>query len=151
MWIVKCDHLGQEVLRYQGELLRQEADALLVQATFANSTRDKGYVIFRQGDTFMEWHFTARWYNIFELYDALDGAFKGWYCNITRPARLKADEIHADDLALDLFAYPDGRTLVLDEDEFAALGLSSQEQAQAWAALAELKSQAEQGRLPRSA
>ena len=48
---------------------------------------------------------------------------KGWYCNITRPARFGPGRVTAEDLALDVFVYPDGRTLVLDEEEFADMKL----------------------------
>jgi predicted RNA-binding protein associated with RNAse of E/G family len=43
------------------------------------------------------------------------------------------------DLALDLLVFPDGRQLVLDEDEFAALDLNASTITSAHAALEELK------------
>ena len=64
---------------------------------------------------------------------------KGWYCNITRPACISADEVAADDLALDLWVTPDGETQVLDEDEFVALRLAPAEREAAQKALAELQ------------
>ncbi|HEY74489.1 MAG TPA: DUF402 domain-containing protein, partial [Thermoflexia bacterium] len=64
---------------------------------------------------------------------------KGWYCNITRPARITSDEVAAEDLALDLWVAPDGEMLVLDEDEFAALALPPAEHDAAQQALAELQ------------
>ena len=45
----------------------------------------------------------------------------------------------AEDLALDLWVAPDGRTLVLDEEEFAALPLRPMEREAARRALAELQ------------
>jgi hypothetical protein len=42
-------------------------------------------------------------------------------------------------LALDLLVFPDGRQIVLDEDEFNALPLSEAERQSALAALAELQ------------
>jgi len=68
-----------------------------------------------------------------------DDRLVGWYCNVTRPAVLRAETINADDLALDLFIAPDGRMTVLDEDEFAALPLDPATRAQARQALADLK------------
>ena len=79
-----------------------------------------------------------RWYNIFEI-RASDGALKGWYCNITRPAHIGPDEVKAEDLALDLWVAPGGDMQVLDEDEFAALSLSPVERETARKALAELQ------------
>jgi len=43
------------------------------------------------------------------------------------------------DLALDLLVYPDGRQLVLDQDEFEALDLDLEDHKQSLKALAELK------------
>jgi len=43
------------------------------------------------------------------------------------------------DLALDLLVYPDGRTLLLDEDEFEKLGLDKNEQEKALNAASELE------------
>jgi hypothetical protein len=42
-------------------------------------------------------------------------------------------------LALDLLVFPDGRQMVLDEDEFAELSISAEKRAKARAALAELR------------
>ena len=47
--------------------------------------------------------------------------------------------MYAEDLALDLVVYPDGRSRVLDEDEFAALPLSAEERSRARRALEELQ------------
>jgi predicted RNA-binding protein associated with RNAse of E/G family len=37
-------------------------------------------------------------------------------------AAISEDEVSAVDLCLDLFVFPDGRTLLLDEDEYGARG-----------------------------
>lgn len=50
--------------------------------------------------------------------------FKGWYCNLSKPAELGEDEILFRDLALDLIVYPDGRQEELDWDEFEELEIS---------------------------
>ena len=92
------------------------------------------FVVLERGDRWTETFYSDRWYNIFEI-RASDGRLKGWYCNITRPARITQDEVSAEDLALDLWVEPDGSQQVLDEDEFAALGLPSEERALALNAL----------------
>jgi protein associated with RNAse G/E len=79
------------------------------------------------------------WYNIYEIHAREDGSVRGYYCNISRPAQIGAETISYVDLALDLLVYPDGRQLVLDEDEFAALPLSAAEREQAIRALGELQ------------
>ncbi len=45
---------------------------------------------------------------------------KGWYCNVTEPARFFEDRIEQIDLFIDVWVTPQGETLILDEDEFAA-------------------------------
>ena len=49
------------------------------------------------------------------------------------------NEVHYDDLALDLLVFPDMRQLALDEDEFIALGLNKTDQQHARSALKELQ------------
>jgi len=50
--------------------------------------------------------------------------------------------IAAEDLCLDVFVYPDGRTLTLDEEEFLALDLSEQERRTARKAAQEIQEMA---------
>jgi predicted RNA-binding protein associated with RNAse of E/G family len=85
--------------------------------------------------------------NIFEI-RASDGLLKGWYCNVTRPARITRDEIAAEDLALDLWVEPDGTVQVLDEDEFARLELPPEEREAAREALGQLGAMVTRGAPP---
>ncbi len=119
--VIKNDHAGREVWRYEGHVLERGQHHVTLEAFFRRDDMDLGFVIFRRGDRFVETFYTDRWYNVFEVHDVDDDHIKGWYCNITRPAVLADRTVQADDLALDLFIYPDGRLLVLDEEEFAAL------------------------------
>jgi predicted RNA-binding protein associated with RNAse of E/G family len=122
--VVKNDHAGRETLRYTGRVLAREALVWVrLEAHFSRPDVVKPYHTFRQGDRFIEWHYSDRWYNILEMHDRADDRLTGWYCNVTRPAIITPDSIRADDLALDVFAAPDGTIRVLDEDEFAALPL----------------------------
>jgi len=137
----KLDAAGREVWSYTGHLLARGATWVRLEA-HAQFDRDEiafpGLTL-RRGDRMVETFYADRWYNVFTVYDGAAGALKGWYCNITRPARLAAKDVHAEDLALDLLVYPQGGDLVLDEDEFAALPLSPAEQSAARQALAELR------------
>lgn len=135
----KRDHTGRVKLSYAGETLERGDTWVLLAARFELGPMPLDYVTLNTGDTFVEYFYSDRWYNIFAIFDAEGGGFKGWYCNVTRPAALNGAEVWADDLALDLFVEPDGREWVLDEDEFAALALTSEEQAQARAALSQLQ------------
>ena len=48
---------------------------------------------------------------------------KGWYANVGLPAELATDarELQYVDLALDVWARPNGQFVVLDQDEFEVL------------------------------
>jgi len=136
--IRKLDHAGSQVTAYPGRVLRRNEHAIVLRTGWDRAPMDMGFVILEPGDRWTEYFYACRWYNIFEIC-ASDGRLKGWYCNITRPARISADEVTAGDLALDLWVAPDGETQVLDEDEFAALPLTAAEREAARKALAELQ------------
>ena len=89
--------------------------------------RDLGYTRFEPGDRFIEYYYTDRWFNIFDIASA-DGVRKGWYCNIAEPAHIASDTIKQVDLLLDVWIDPTGRPLLLDEDEFAAATTLKDEQ-----------------------
>lgn len=120
MTIYKVNSRGETVTSYTGEVVRRFAGGVYVEARWERPTLDLGYVRFEQGDRFGEWYYEDRWYNVFEIRAGDTGAFKGWYCNIAEPATISADTLTCRDLILDLWVAPDGTTLTLDEDEFAA-------------------------------
>jgi predicted RNA-binding protein associated with RNAse of E/G family len=134
----KLDHTGRPVTAYLGRVLRRDGHTIVLRTGWDRAPLDLGFVVLEPGDHWTEYFYDDRWYNIFEIC-ASDGRLKGWYCNITRPARIGAGEVAAEDLALDLWVGPDGETRVLDEDEFAALGLNPVECEAARQALAELQ------------
>jgi hypothetical protein len=137
--VIKNNHLGKEMLRYNGVILNRNDSGILLEAIFDRNDLDLKYTVFRRGDRFVEWFYSDRWYNVFEIHDADDDHVKGWYCNFTRPAKFVDGRIEADDLALDLWVYPDGRMLVLDQDEFDALAIGNEERSAVLAGLEELK------------
>lgn len=136
--VIKNDHTGREVWRYEGVVLARGATWVKLEAFFNRPDVQTDYHTFREGDRFVEWFYSDRWYNVFEMHRRDDDRLAGFYCNITRPARLDDTAIHADDLALDVYIAPDGALTVLDEDEFAALDLDETTRTQARHALAEL-------------
>lgn len=148
--IRKLDVTGGEVFRYPASrILNRTAAGLTVEAYFTRVERlELGYTVFERGDRFVEHFYTDRWYNVFEIHAVGTDALRGWYCNIARPAQITAAEIAQVDLALDVWVNPDGTTLVLDEDEFAALALPAPEAAAARAAVVEIQSLAGQGLPP---
>ncbi len=139
--IRKLDPTGQEAFRYPVErVLKRTETAITVEAIFTRYDRlELGYTTFERGDRFIEHFYSDRWYNVFEIRAVGDGHLRGWYCNIARPARITEHEITQVDLALDLWVAPDGAITVLDEDEFATLGLQPKEVLNAHAAIAAIR------------
>lgn len=144
----KLNHEGRETWRYYGQTLEHGERRWLIQAQFDRD--DVGFfgLDLRRGDTFIETYYSDRWYNVFAVYDVDDGRLKGWYVNLTRPARFEPGHIYADDLALDLVIDPGGRITVVDEDEFEALNLDAHERKQVWAAVNEVEALVNQGLEP---
>lgn len=132
-------NLDHELLwSYTGQLIHRSANFIKLEAHFNRETYDAGYVVFEKHDRFVEYFFADRWYNIFEIHSVQDDRLKGWYCNIAKPAKFSANTIEQIDLALDAWIKPDGTTLILDEDEFAALNLDEATRQSARQAVQEL-------------
>ena len=133
--VIKLDARGEVELSYRGNLRDRAADFVCIDALFAMPDRNLGYIQLRRGDQFREWFYRDRWFNIFRVTDGETRLLKGWYCNITRPPHIGLDYVEAEDLCLDVFVYPDGQTLLLDEADFAELNLSADEADKAWQAV----------------
>jgi len=114
-----------------------------------------GFTVFEPGDVWIEHFWRTRWFSIKEVH-AADGTVKGWYCDVTRPARITVDpaagsRIEVSDLDLDLWQSGDLTSVLrLDEDEFDESGLAVREPetaARATASLDELEAMARAGGL----
>ncbi|APY89082.1 DUF402 domain-containing protein [Streptomyces alfalfae] len=127
---------GATKIRYPAELLHDDGTRVTVRAPWAApGVRDFGFVRFEPGDVFTEHYWRDRWYAVKEVY-AADGALKGWYCDVTRPAVREGAVLTVEDLDLDLWCSADGAAVLrLDEDEFEASGLRAADPAAAVAAL----------------
>lgn len=119
MFIRKLDYKGVEKATYEGEVLSRDAHRVVVRAVWTRPTTRLPFTTFEHGDILHESFYSDRWYNVFELRTA-QGRLKGWYADVTRPARIGADHLDWEDLLLDIWMGPDGAMQVLDEDEFAA-------------------------------
>lgn len=137
--VSKLNEKGQETWRYQGRLVERGADYLILEAFFDREDTQVHGMILTRGDRFVETYYTDRWYNIFEIYDRADDHLRGYYCNIGFPAKIDEDKLSYVDLALDLLVFPDGRQVVVDEDEFEKLDLAASQRQQARAALEEIQ------------
>ncbi|WP_240965855.1 DUF402 domain-containing protein [Streptomyces zingiberis] len=151
---------------YPATVVADDGTRVTVRAPWAGAARDFGFVRFEPGDVLTEHFWRDRWYAVKEV-RAADGALKGWYCDVTRPARVldggtapaaggagrgggragsggsagpgaRATLLVAD-LDLDLWCSADGRAVLrLDEDEFAESGLTGRDPGAAARALASL-------------
>ena len=113
----KLNSLGEIKIQYQGEVLERSADRIIIQAFWEHPLKDLGYICFEPGDRFVEYYYTNRWFNIFDIANS-NYERKGWYCNITEPAEIHDDQINQKDLFLDVWVDAWGAPLLLDEDEF---------------------------------
>src|SRR5690349_3282820 len=119
---------GSVDYRWTGEVVQCDEWGIVLRAEFNVDVVERSFATFRRGDVFFEFYYWeprepgahARYYNIFQISQA-DGSLKGWYCNLGLPAQLDAEsgELSYVDLALDVWANPDGSFVVLDEDELA--------------------------------
>jgi predicted RNA-binding protein associated with RNAse of E/G family len=125
--VIKKDAQGNPKIQYKGEIVERLSNGVVIQASWTLPTKELGYTTFEPGDQFIEHYYTDRRFNIFDISSA-DGTHKGWYCNVAEPAVISDNQIEQVDLVLDVWVSPEGETLVLDEDEFAADSTLSDEQ-----------------------
>ncbi len=137
--VIKLSSTGDEVWRYMGDVIVRDSEKIVLTAQFNKDDFLFNGMMLKKGDLFYEAYFRNKWYNMFEIYDRDDNHLKGWYCNVTAPATIRRWDVSYRDLALDLLVFPDGRQIVLDEDEFAAEHITPEERDQALSALDELK------------
>lgn len=138
----KLDDRGNEIWRYHGQVLNRTASAVRLLAAFDRPPIQVGPLDLETGDLFLETFYHDRWYNHFAVFSIDNSAFRGWYCNIARPARILENRIYQEDLALDLVVLPEGESTVLDREEFEALNLPPDDRAQALQALHHLQGRA---------
>jgi uncharacterized protein len=147
--VYKLDENGNHVWEYPAVELERGEHHVRLEAFFNRDDLNLGFATFARGDRFIEYFYEDRWYNIFAVYEGKSERLKGWYCNVCRPAVLGASAIYCEDLALDLWVALAGESIVLDEDEFAALKITAEERSQSLEALNNLLDLAKDGKLPR--
>jgi protein associated with RNAse G/E len=137
--VQKKNPAGDVTYQYEGDLVRRDENTIVLNALFDRRDMPFQDIVFKTGDRFVEFYYSDRWYNIFEIHDRDDGQIKGWYCNVGMPAVFEEGIVSYVDLALDLWVSSNGNQTVLDEDEFAQLGLEEEVRAGAMLGLQELR------------
>lgn len=137
--VQKKNPAGEVTYEYEGDLLKRDANSVTLEALFDREDRPFQNIILKTGDRFVEYYYSDRWYNVFEIHDRDDGQFKGWYCNIGMPAVIEDGMVSYVDLALDLWVSANGKQILLDEDEFMNLDLNDDMKSGALKGLNDLK------------
>src|SRR5574340_224684 len=137
--VLKLDLEGHVTWSYPARLLERHPHYLVLEAFFDRDDLPFLDLVLKRGDRFIETYYDDRDYNVFAIFDRDTGAFKGWYCNLSRPAQFSPSQVAWVDLALDLWVWPDGKRTVLDRDEFEALPLEPAERAHVEEALLSLE------------
>lgn len=137
--VLKKNPADEVVWQYEGTVLRRAKNEITLEAFFNRDDLPFMDIVLKRGDRFVETFYADHWYNIFEIYDRDDGKFKGWYCNIGKPAVIADEFVSYVDLALDLWVAADGKQTVLDEDELAELNLDDELTRSAYLGLKELQ------------
>lgn len=144
----KLNLKGELSWRYEGEVTERSADQLTLEAFFDRDDRPFMDTTLKRGDRFVETYYTERGYNIFTIFDRDDGMLKGYYCNVTRPAKFLDGRVEYVDLYLDLWVSANGVQTVLDEDEFLAAEMDDETRRFAREALKDLQQLFESKRPP---
>ncbi|NOT03504.1 MAG: DUF402 domain-containing protein [Anaerolineales bacterium] len=139
MKVLKKNLADEVTWQYEGVVLSREEDAVTLEALFNRDDMPFMDIVLKRNDRFVETFYSDRWYNIFEIYDCDDNHFKGWYCNIGKPAIIEDDFVSYVDLALDLWVSANGNQTVLDEDELDELNLDDELRRKAYDGLRELQ------------
>jgi len=111
-------HLNKPTERYECELLAR-GDGWAVLRYVTDRDYDLGPVRIESGTVTLAHYWTDRDYVLWELQTPA-GEPIGWLCHICRPPAISADRVEYTDLILDLWFWPDGTHVVLDEDELEA-------------------------------
>ena len=107
---------------WDGVVVRCDDSGIVLRAEFNVDLVERNWATLRRGDIFHEFYFWDRWFNIFQISEP-NGTLKGWYCNVGQPPELDNGngDLNYVDLGLDVWTRPDGKYVVLDQDDFDAL------------------------------
>ena len=116
MRVRSLDYGGRLKVEWAGEVIKHDEREIALRCQFTRDVQTS-YCHFRTDDITIEHYPLKEWYNAFMLLSA-QGSLKGFYCNVAMPPEVEGDVLRYVDLTLDLFVFPDGRQLPLDEPDF---------------------------------
>jgi predicted RNA-binding protein associated with RNAse of E/G family len=126
--VVKLRPDGTEAATYEAVVFDFGLPApwVSVRAIWTLARVEVGGLSFEYGDMLHE-HFSAdHWFNLFEIFGS-DGRKRGWYANVTYPARIELEPdpptIYWGDLYIDVIGLPGREPEIRDEDELEASGI----------------------------
>lgn len=108
-----------QVTVYEQELLYDDGKLIVSSAPFRPSASLRAQVPQLEEPEYQVIWLVApeEWHDLGKVYD-LTGKLVGYYCDIIRPIRQTDKGLEVEDLFLDLWVFPDGRYIILDEEEF---------------------------------
>ena len=131
--IVKLAPDGGHVVTYPGTVLASGLPGgwTVTEAWWVKRTVDLDGLVFQIGDRLIESFSPEAPFNCFAVHDPQTNDLRGWYANVTYPARLEPGperpRLTWHDLYLDLIARPDGFQSLRDWDELDASGLADRD------------------------
>ena len=126
--VVKLRPDGAEAARYPGDVIAIAPEGwVVVRARWALAAMDLDGLALDPGDELQEWFSPFYPFNAFAVLTPA-ARLKGWYANVTHPARLDTStapwQLFWHDLYVDLVGFPDGRFVVRDDDELGDSGMA---------------------------
>jgi protein associated with RNAse G/E len=115
---------------YPGTVVNAGAESpwIASRAIWPNKEIEQAGLRFVPDDLLNEFFSPTHNYNVFSIWTP-EGALRGWYANVTHPATIdfsvQPPLLRWYDLYVDLIAFPDGRYVILDEDELEESGLAA--------------------------
>jgi predicted RNA-binding protein associated with RNAse of E/G family len=159
--VIHFSRIGKGESLYVEELIRDDGVRLDTRSVLPPEARDvwrksawQKLGILADGPVVREvrkHHFYHEWFDIIELLDD-QGGLLGYYCDVITPLRKVDGEYYLLDLLLDLWIFPDHRTIELDWDEFQEAArlqrITPEQQQKAVETLAWMVTEAQHGIFP---
>lgn len=127
--IVKLSPEGERVTIYPGWVIDAGAAPgwLAIRADWTRKVVEMDGLSFIPGDRLHEFFSPDHAFNLFSVWSP-EGTLRGWYANVTYPARLDVTTspitLYWHDLYVDVIGVPGGSCAVRDEDELESAGVA---------------------------